>query len=311
LQSEDIITIPKYSPQVIIAGSGIRGARYVPIVEGTSLRILGALTQAGGLANEPEATKITITRNMPGSVPTLTPESQPAQPSVFNVDPIKLYKENDLDANLILQDGDVIMVTTEPRRVYLAGEVRSPGAYEILGNEGLTEILSRAGGLTEEGLLSGVIVERDGKKFTVDVFGALNRGDNVPFPLQAGDNIVVPKNMNRVLILPAVGEPGYHSIPEDRPMTIPEALNVANGTTGDALLKKVMLLRSTPDGLKPEPLPLDTADNWVKASKVVMKPGDILFVPSNQPRRGNNLGSKILGLLPFVSMVAGSPFPLF
>jgi protein involved in polysaccharide export with SLBB domain len=311
LRNDDIITVPKYSPQVIIAGSGIRSASYVPIDEGTTLRVLGALTKAGGLSEEPEATKITITRNMPGAVPTLDPAAQPVQPTILTVDPIKLYKQNDLDSNIALQDGDVIMVTTEPRKIYLAGEVRSPGAYEIEANEGLTEVLTRAGGITEDGLLSGVIVERGGNKMTIDAFGALNRGDNVDFPLQAGDNIVVPKNMNRVLVLPAVGQPGYHAIPEDRPMTVPEALNLAKGTSGDALLKRVVLLRSTPQGLQPEPLPLDTADQWVKASKVIMKPGDILFVPGRQPREGSNLGSKVLRLLPFATMALGSPFPLF
>jgi protein involved in polysaccharide export with SLBB domain len=311
LKPNDIITVPSYAERVTVAGSGVRSAAFVPITEGMTMRVLTALTTAGGLADEPEAMSITITRDMPGSVPTLDPTKQPAEPTILTVDPVKLYKLNDPNENIPLQNGDLIMVTSNPRKVYLSGEVKSPGVLEFKAGEGITEILKQAGGATDNGLLSGVIVERGGQKFVIDVFKAINNGEQVNFPLHPGDNIVVPKNMNRVLILPGVNDAGYHAIPEDRPLTVVEALALAGGPRGDAELKNTTLLRMTPQGMKPEAVPLRTSDDWVKASKIIMSKGDILYLPVYDQRRKQTLGSKFMGLMPFANMLTGGIFPIF
>lgn len=303
LKPDDIITVPAYREQVVIAGAGVRSAGFIPMEEGKTTRILDALTKAGGLSAEPEATEITITRGIPGAVPSLTPAAaQPAQTSL-TVDAVKLYKKRDSDENIPLKNGDLIMVTTKPRTVFLSGQVKSPGAKELKDGVGLVELLAEAGGVTEIGLASGVIVERDGQKHTVDVFDAVTSGETVDFPLQPGDNIIVPENRNRVAVMPGVNRPGYIVIPEDKPLSLAEAMVMAGGPRDTGKLDEVSLLRPSPNGGEMAKIstPLKTDKQWIAASKVMLKPGDIVFVPDREPYKPR-VGQRILSLLPFVGL---------
>lgn len=306
LEPNDIITVPAYKERVVVTGSGVRSGGFFGVEEGTTMRILDALTSAGGLSGDPEGVRIVITRGMPGSVPTLDPSAQ-KEPTFINVNAIQLINDNDPNANIPLQNGDLITVTALPSQVYLVGEVPKPGMYEFKRGEGLTELLARAGGVSNSALLSAIIVERDGKKYTVDVFKALISGDQVDFPLMNGDNIVVPKNMNRVLLIPAVSQPGYQSIPEDRPLMLTEALAMAGGPS-NARLKDVVLLRQNNKGsLDRVPMPLHTSEQWVKASKTQMQSGDIVFVPVQEGKKPN-IGTRIGQVLGFTGLF-GLPLP--
>jgi protein involved in polysaccharide export with SLBB domain len=202
----------------------------------------------------------------------------------MSVDPVKLYKDQDIAENVALQNGDLVMVTAIPRLVYLSGFVKTPGSRELKAGVGLVELLSEAGGITELGLASGVIVERDGQKFTIDVFEALTQGETVNFALQPGDNIIVPENKNRIAVMPGVTRPGYIVIPEDKPLSLAEAMVLAGGPRDSSKLDEVVLLRTTPgQEMKRIPTPLKTDRQWIAASKIILQPGDIVFVPDREP----------------------------
>ena len=292
LQPEDIITIPAYTEKIVVAGTGVRTPGFFNIEEGKNMRVLDALTMAGSLSTEPESTDITITRGIPGAVPNIDPNLIPAAPQILKVNAADLYKENNVDANIILRNGDLVMVTSSPRFVYLAGEVRTPGAMALEKNEGLVELLARAGGITDKGLASAVVVERNGVKNTIDVFGALSKGDSLNYPIYPGDNIVVPISMNRVLVMAGVADPGYVNIPEDRPLSVTEAVMLAGGTRQDTKLEDTVILRQTENGMTQIKTPIKTPQQMVAASKMILKSGDIVFVPE-LGRKNPNFLSKI------------------
>lgn len=285
LRPDDIVTVPAYTEQIVVAGSGVRSIGFFPIEEGKNMRILDALTKAGGLVTEPESTLITITRGMPDAVPTADRKTVSDGRLTLTVDAKKLYKSNDLNENILLKNGDMVMVTSQPRLVYVLGEVKSPGAITLGEGEGLVEMLTKANGITEKGLASAVVVERDGVKRTVDVFSALAKGEPLNFPIFPGDNIVVPVSMNRVLVMGGVSEAGYINIPEDRPLSLTEAITIAGGTRGDTKRDQTVVLRQTANGMTQIKTPIKTPQQMVDASKIVLQTGDIVFVPELEPKK--------------------------
>ncbi len=308
LRPDDIVTVPAYREQVVVTGTGVRGGGFIPIVEGTTMRILDALIKSGGLTSEPVGVSIVITRGMPGSVPSLTPQELLPAPTTLTVDAVRLYKENDPEANIPLQNGDLVMVTALPRAVFLSGHVNGAGSRILKEGVGLVELLAEAGGVTETGLASGVIIERNGTKHVVDVFKALTEGETVNFALEAGDNIIVPENKNRVAVMPGVSRPGYITIPEDKPISLAEAMVMAGGPRDSSKLDEVTLLRPVPgQEMQRIPAPLRNDKQWVAASKIMLQPGDIVYVPDREPHRPRLL-QRLFSIIPAFRFF-GLPLP--
>ena len=78
--------------------------------------------------------------------------------------------------------------------VFMAGEVRVPGAYSVSALTTVTQALFQAGGVTDIGSLRDIQVRRAGKIVTTfDVYDLLMRGDpSGDIRLQSGDVLFVP-----------------------------------------------------------------------------------------------------------------------
>jgi len=80
--------------------------------------------------------------------------------------------------------------------VFLVGQVKSPGAFPLNGNETLLQLLVRAGGLTVFADRSNIrVVRRDGDKITEYVadYDAIIKGNlKHDILLRPGDRIIVP-----------------------------------------------------------------------------------------------------------------------
>lgn len=84
-----------------------------------------------------------------------------------------------LDRNVQLQDGDQIVVP-RAQQVFISGQVRSPGAYNIPSGSTVMQAIILAGGLTERGTYRGVKILRDGKEVkSVKNETAVRPGDTI------------------------------------------------------------------------------------------------------------------------------------
>ena len=84
-----------------------------------------------------------------------------------------------MERNVQLQDGDQIVVP-RAQQVFISGQVRSPGAYNIPANSTVMQAIILAGGLTDRGTYRGVKILRDGKELkNVKNETAVRPGDTI------------------------------------------------------------------------------------------------------------------------------------
>ena len=58
----------------------------------------------------------------------------------------KIYYENDLSENIILNDGDQILIPKIPNTILVTGEVNNPGLYKYIEGESVKDYIDKAGG---------------------------------------------------------------------------------------------------------------------------------------------------------------------
>jgi len=97
---------------------------------------------------------------------------------------VRDIQAGDLDKNVLLQPNDTVFVPQAPK-VFVSGEVRTPGAYPFLPGTTVRQAISLAGGLTNDGSSGRIRVVREveGKAKEVKI--------KLDDPIQPGDTIVV------------------------------------------------------------------------------------------------------------------------
>jgi polysaccharide biosynthesis/export protein len=177
----------------------------------------------------------------------------------------------------------VAVETYRSQRVFITGEVRTPGTYTLTGDMSLIEALSRAGSTTQYAGNECVIVRAgDGKatagpllpnqaegatSIRVDLkelqSGALSK--NVP--LRDGDTIFVPK-AETVYVFGQVKNPGAYAL-QNKDTSVLQALSLAGGVTDRGSTGRIKIVRIV-NGKKTE----------IKVSLTdLVRPGDTVMVP--------------------------------
>ncbi|MEK7282649.1 MAG: SLBB domain-containing protein, partial [Acidobacteriota bacterium] len=119
-----------------------------------------------------------------------------------------------------LNHGDLVFIPSLAmgnRKVFVLGEVNSPGVVNIIDKMGLVEAISRAGGFSAKGYMKGVVVLKRGEGGKAEMKIAnfkemFKEGDlEADVPLAPGDIVFVPRRAIATLqevmsiISPALG----------------------------------------------------------------------------------------------------------
>ena len=193
--------------------------------------------------------------------------------------------ETDLKARLAdgyLKNPQVSVAVEQYRsqRIFLIGEVRAPGAYQLTGDMTLIEALARAGSVTAEAADEVLIVrppesrsgagpvmpeEDDAEIIRVNLRELQSGVLSHNVPLRGGDTLVVLRAQS-VYIFGQVKSPGAFAI--EKGTSVLQALSLAGGVTDRGSTGRVFIVREA-DGKKKE--------FKVKLSDTV-EPGDTLIV---------------------------------
>ncbi|MFH1700243.1 MAG: SLBB domain-containing protein [Candidatus Zixiibacteriota bacterium] len=131
-------------------------------------------------------------------------------------------------------------------KVFIFGEVYSPGGYAVSALSTLFNALYRAGGPTNNGSLRQIKLIRDKKQKTIDLYDFLVSGDkSCDAPLLSGDVVFVPLVGPQVTIRGEVKRPAIYELIDNE--CISDLFTLAGGPTAHAFMERLMLDRVSDD----------------------------------------------------------------
>ena len=170
------------------------------------------------------------------------------------------------------------------RRVYVDGEVRTPGLQAIDDIPmTLVEALNRAGGMTQGADQSRIVVERGKVRYTVNLRELIQKGVNPGTILLAhGDVVRVhSREESKVFVSGEVITPKALTMHNGR-LTLNEALGETGGISplsGDA--RQVYVVRKTPERTRVFRLDARVSGALAMAESFELRPKDVVYVAAS------------------------------
>lgn len=201
------------------------------------------------------------------------------------------------------------VVSYRSKRLYIDGEVKSPGVLPIIDIPmTLPEALSRAGGATLLGDLGAVDISRAGKSYAVNVLQLAAHGvDPSRIMLESGDLVrVPPREEGKVFVLGDVTKPTT-LLPHNGRLSLNEALGEAGGvSTSGGDPRQIYVVRNTGD-IHPLVYHLDAASpvSLALAAGFELQPRDVVYVDATALTRWNRVVNLIL---PSAQLVVDSKY---
>jgi len=200
---------------------------------------------------------------------------------VATVDIYEFLSKGVQDANITLQDNDVVIVQPVQKRVEVIGPVRREGLFEVKQGETLEDIFVYTGGFKSIAYRDRVTIRRieDNQRKVVDV--ASSEFDS--FTLRDGDELLIGEALerfsNRVQVTGSINRPGEYSL-DVKGLTVKELITKAQGLKPEAFTNRATLYRTSEDlTLAAESLDLKGILDG-SSPDVPLKNEDLLFIPS-------------------------------
>lgn len=227
--------------------------------------VFHALYRAGGVTELGSVRNIRVVRS--GKV-------------IANVDIYPFLVEGKMDANIRLQDGDVITVPVYENLVNIDGLVKRPMDYEMLPGETVQGIIDFAGGFDGGAYTKQVRVNRVGDTQRSVLTVPEDRYSSVF--LQAGDSVsvdgmIAEKFSNRVEIKGKVFRPGAYELGSEI-KTVKDLIESAGGVLEDAFINRARIERLKED-LSAESLSFNLGSLLAgKTTDINLRKNDVVIV---------------------------------
>lgn len=168
-------------------------------------------------------------------------------------------------------------------QVYLAGDVKQPGAYTVNGLTTVTQALLASGGIKTSGSLRDIQLKRNGKVIeTLDLYDLLLAGDSSnDVRLLKGDTLFVSARGAQVAIEGEVLRPALYEL--NGPTTLASAINMAGGALPEGYLSSVSVKRVTESGIQQFSLDMSTS----KGQAFTVKNGDDIKIAQSNDALDN------------------------
>jgi polysaccharide export outer membrane protein len=193
---------------------------------------------------------------------------------------------------------DVRVIGFRSKRVYVVGEVQTPGVLPL--NDlpmTIADAISLSGGLTPSAWKSGVNVSRNGKVYEIDLKALYDHADSTQnLMLKHGDIVnVLDRSQQKVFMMGEVRTPGSVEIINGE-LTLAAALGEVGGfNQNTANPSAIYVIRGTDDG-NPQIFHLDAefATGMLLADRFDMQAQDVIFVDAAGVSQWNRVVSQLL-----------------
>lgn len=180
---------------------------------------------------------------------------------------------------------NIFIKEAESKKISVSGAVKKPGIYDMLSRQRLLDMISKAGGFTDEVGKELYVYRNDEAenrtRIPVDIEKLLYYGEpELNIEIQPGDVIFVPLEVFfKVYVNGAVKSPGSFDIKRSETISVLQAITMAGGTTDRAAEHRTQILRR---GSGIGSLIIDVNLKKIKKGKtedVLLQNGDIVYVP--------------------------------
>lgn len=146
----------------------------------------------------------------------------------------KVFKDFQLNVNI----GSVRLI-----KVFIVGEVESPGDYNLSSLTTVLAALANAGGPTRNGTLRNIQIKRGGTLLeNVDLYDFFLRGDKSrDLRLQSGDTLFIPQIGAVAAISGNVRRPAIYELKTEK--TLKDLIDLAGGINSSGFLQRVQVSR--------------------------------------------------------------------
>ena len=173
----------------------------------------------------------------------------------------------------------------QSKRISVLGAVGKPGPYELLGRQTLLQLISEAGGLTENAGDKIIVIRplQDGTStvFKISIDDLFLEGDaSLNIPLQANDIINIPVDKEVfIYVFGQVKRPGALKVKKSNIPTLLQAIAQAGGFSERASKGKVLIKRIDKDG-EEQKIKVNVKD-IIKGKKkdIQLLENDVVYVP--------------------------------
>lgn len=173
----------------------------------------------------------------------------------------------------------------QSKRVSVLGAVEEPGPYELLGRQTLLQLISQAGGLTEEAGDEIIVIRQlqDGTSnaLKISIDDLILKGDaNLNIPLEPNDIINIPAiKIVFIYVFGQVRRPGAIEVRKSNIPTLLQVIAQAGGFSERASKGGVLIKRRDKDG-KEQQIKVNVKD-IIKGKKkdIQLLENDVVYVP--------------------------------
>ncbi|WP_294629417.1 SLBB domain-containing protein [uncultured Bacteroides sp.] len=228
--------------------------------------VFHALYRAGGVSDIGSLRNVQLVRN---------------GKNIATVDVYQFIMKGNIQDDIRLQEGDVVIVPAYDILVKIDGKVKRPMRFEMKKDEKLSTLITYAGGFDADAYTRSLrIVRQNGQEYEVNT---VKDFDYSVYEMRNGDVVTAEAILNRFTnkleVRGAVYRPGIYQL-TGKLNTVRELVNEAQGLTGDAFLNRAVLYRQRED-LTTTVVPVDIKSIMDGTSpNVILMKNDILYIPS-------------------------------
>lgn len=189
---------------------------------------------------------------------------------------------------------DVRVIAYRSKKIYITGEVTTPGAQFITDIPlTLMQAINQAGSLTHRSDMVNATLTRDGKTHPINLLAMYEQGDlNQNILLKDRDTLYIPsQDLRKVFVLGEVQRPSSILMPKGR-ISLAEAISDAGGVNHlTSKPEQIFVIRNLKNETTPAVYQLNgkSPDAMILGDQFMLKPRDIVYVETAGITRWNRV----------------------